>query len=802
MLAAGTVIGGRYEIQEKIGTGGMAYVYRAKDTKLERNVTLKVLKEEYTSDENFKARFETEARSAAKLSHPNIVNAYDFGEENGICYIVMEYIHGDTLKSIILDSAPIDEIIALSISVQMASALSHAHKNGVVHRDIKPQNILISVDGTVKITDFGIAKAAAVSTVTTTANAMGSVYYFSPEQARGGYVDEKSDIYSLGITMFEMVTGRLPFEGNTSVAIALKHLNDQLPDIKSINPKISDEFCSIIKKAAAKRKDDRYANADLLLEDLRRRLSEAASAAESENYSGRDNAEIENAIKENEEQIQEEEIETVKTAFAAGAAASGAAHAAENISENKDYEISENYDEYNEPVSKITVTGASSIPVVDDDEEEDNVRSDEEVKLEINSGRKNSAYTRSEKKYDIPERTVGFENYGKKLKINKDGKDDYEPEYVESRRKPRKPVYEEPYNDGDEYDDEEYYKSREKKVVIAAVVTALVIIGVISAFGAKLITGKSLFANFFGDGGKMPTITGMTVEEAESKLEKLGVTIETAGEELSDYEAGIIIEQDIEAGKKVNEGDVVKVIISQGKAGAGFKMPNVVYRSEDEAVEMIVSKGGSRPDIRYDYDEENPEGVVIEQYPAADSDVDANTQIILTVSKGEEDKKIKVPDFKNDSIEIAKKEAEALGLKVGSISEEPSDSVDKGKIISQSLSAEAEVAEGSVIDFVVSSGEEEKADEPAAEAPSSEGTSTRSFTVAPPSSYTDENAISVKLLKIVNGSSVEVVYNSTEPLSEFPLVVSVTASGTAEIQLYVDNVYQWSETVNFSEGGN
>ena len=168
MLAAGTVIAGRYEIQEKIGTGGMAYVYRAKDIKLERNVTLKVLKEEYANDENFKSRFGIEARSAAKLSHPNIVNAYDFGEENGICYIVMEYVHGDTLKKIILNDAPLDEIVALDIASEMASALSHAHKNGVVHRDIKPQNILISVDGAVKITDFGIARAAAVSTATTT----------------------------------------------------------------------------------------------------------------------------------------------------------------------------------------------------------------------------------------------------------------------------------------------------------------------------------------------------------------------------------------------------------------------------------------------------------------------------------------------------------------------------------------------------------------------------------------------------------------------------------------------------------
>ena len=193
-LNSGMILGGRYEIHEKIGIGGMAVVYRGRDIKLERSVTVKVLKEEFSQDEEFRTRFNTEARSAAKLSHPNIVNVYDVGEDNGIYYIVMEYIHGDTLKQVIKENAPLDEIVTLSIAIQMVSALATAHKNGVVHRDIKPQNILISVDGTIKITDFGIARAADVSTVTMTTNAVGSVYYFSPEQARGGYVDEKSDI--------------------------------------------------------------------------------------------------------------------------------------------------------------------------------------------------------------------------------------------------------------------------------------------------------------------------------------------------------------------------------------------------------------------------------------------------------------------------------------------------------------------------------------------------------------------------------------------------------------------------------
>ena len=183
MLSIGTVLSGRYEILEKIGTGGMAVVYRGTDLKLDRSVTIKVLKEEYTGDEDFKSRFKIEARAAAKLSHPNIVNVYDVGEDGNIQYIVMEYVHGDTLKQVILNSAPLDNVTTLSIAVQMASALVHAHKKGVVHRDIKPHNILVSVDGNIKITDFGIARAAAISTVTTTTNALGSV---SPARRRLG----------------------------------------------------------------------------------------------------------------------------------------------------------------------------------------------------------------------------------------------------------------------------------------------------------------------------------------------------------------------------------------------------------------------------------------------------------------------------------------------------------------------------------------------------------------------------------------------------------------------------------------
>ena len=212
---------------------------------------MKVLREEFVGDEEFIERFRSEACSVARLSHPNIVRAYDVGEDGDIKYIVNEYIHGDTLKKAIKEKAPFDSRSTINVAIQIASALSQAHKAHIVHRDIKPQNILVGTDGVVKVTDFGIARAATASTMTTTANAAGSVHYFSPEQARGGYVVEKSDIYSLGIVMYEMVTGRVPFDGDTTVAVAIQHLQEEMtpPSVYAKNLPISME--KIILKASS-----------------------------------------------------------------------------------------------------------------------------------------------------------------------------------------------------------------------------------------------------------------------------------------------------------------------------------------------------------------------------------------------------------------------------------------------------------------------------------------------------------------------------------------------------------------------
>ena len=270
MVKIGMVIGDRYEVLEKIGTGGMSDVYKAKDHKLNRLVAVKVLKQEFSENENFVSKFRVEAQSTAGLLHPNTVNVYDVGDEDGINYIVMELVDGITLKKYIEKKSRLSVKEAVSIAIQVAMGLEAAHNNGIIHRDIKPQNIMISRDGKVKVTDFGIAKAATSNTITS--NVMGSVHYTSPEQARGGYSDAKSDIYSLGITLFEMLTGRVPFNGDTTVAIAIKHIQEDLPSPADYNDEIPISVEKIVLKCCQKSPDRRYQNAADLIADLKRSL--------------------------------------------------------------------------------------------------------------------------------------------------------------------------------------------------------------------------------------------------------------------------------------------------------------------------------------------------------------------------------------------------------------------------------------------------------------------------------------------------------------------------------------------------
>ncbi|HZK25801.1 MAG TPA: protein kinase [Oscillospiraceae bacterium] len=265
----GKILGNRYQIVEKIGDGGTAFVYKGMDNLLNRHVTIKVLRPEYVSDQDFVRRFRREAQAAASLSHPNIVSIYDVGYEDGIHYIVMEYIHGRSLKELITELERLPVRMAVEYALHMAQALEHAHKHGIIHRDVKPHNILISEDGRIKVTDFGIAQAVTASTITyNNGSILGSVHYFSPEQARGGLTDEKSDIYSLGIVLFEMLTGQVPYQGQSPVSIALKHLQEPFPKAKALNPEIPDSINQIISRAVEKEPEDRFPSVQAMASEL------------------------------------------------------------------------------------------------------------------------------------------------------------------------------------------------------------------------------------------------------------------------------------------------------------------------------------------------------------------------------------------------------------------------------------------------------------------------------------------------------------------------------------------------------
>ena len=271
MIKPGIFINDRYEIIDKLGAGGMSDVYRAKCHRLNRFVAIKILKAEYNEDKKFIDKFRAEAQSVAGLSHPNIVNVYDVGEDENVYYIVMELVEGITLKQFIEKKGYLDQREATGIAIQIARALEAAHQNYIIHRDIKPQNIIISREGKVKVTDFGIAKAVTSNTITS--SAMGSVYYISPEQARGGYSDEKSDIYSLGVTLYEMLTGQVPFSGENTVSVALSHIQEEPINVRTLNPEISASLDRIVQKCMQKKPERRYISAVELIDDLKQSVN-------------------------------------------------------------------------------------------------------------------------------------------------------------------------------------------------------------------------------------------------------------------------------------------------------------------------------------------------------------------------------------------------------------------------------------------------------------------------------------------------------------------------------------------------
>lgn len=805
LLNPGSVLGDRYEIIEKIGSGGMAVVYRGKDKKLDRYVTIKVLREEFIGDEEFIERFRSEACSAARLSHPNIVRVYDVGEDGEINYIVMEYIHGDTLKTAIRKKAPFDSRSTINVAIQIASALSQAHKAHIVHRDIKPQNILVGTDGVVKVTDFGIARAARATTMTTTANAAGSVHYFSPEQARGGYVDEKSDIYSLGITMFEMITGVLPFQGNNSVSIALKHINEELPDIRQYNPNCTPSLEGIIKKATMKKADERYASIDLMLADLMRARTEVAVHAEQER------------------QAEAKERSHAAVAGAAGAAAGAAtgirmsrrAEATKELREAKERAEAERArirkmeDEAVTAESPLVHRRAESgshfrenIPAMEN--VEDATRKADESEIDLIRFRKNEEASAAEEPQvegDVNTPLVSFEKYGKRLKISKD--DNYEGEYmaVEEVKKSRRPERKRRNPRKEEEYDNERDRKAERRVIAAAIVTAIVLIVIISSVGLRVLGGFK----GFGSGEKnieTPQFIGMTYEGAEAEAKKLGLKLVKEGEDYSNYyDEGMIFWQNVDPETMVAGNTKIGVKVSLGLKEQ--EMPDVLNKSESDAIKAITKLVGTSPDIVYEESEDVKPGHVISQNPEEGTKIDAHTHITLTVCKPEEGGNVVVPDVQGDTESSAVQSLEAVGLTVGKISYLESDTVAEGRVITQTLTPNSEVPSGSVVNLAISKGapvqEEPQEEEPPREGGSgqpadSNSTSTQYFTITAPEGAGD--TVHVKVVK-TDADGTTTVIDETRNLSDFPFSIAVTGTGSGTVTGTVDGQTTLSENVTF-----
>ncbi len=666
MLEIGTFLGDRYEILELIGSGGMADVYKAKCHKLNRFVAIKVLKSEFSSDSSFVGKFKAEAQSAAGLMHPNIVNVYDVGEENRMYYFVMELVEGITLKHYIEKKIRLTAKEAVSIAIQVSMGIEAAHNNGIIHRDIKPQNIIISKEGKVKVADFGIAKAATSNTVTS--HAMGSVHYTSPEQARGGYSDAKSDIYSIGITLFEMITGHVPFDGETTVAVAIKHIQEEMPSPRVYVPDVPISVEQIIAKCCQKNPDRRYTNVGQLIRDLKHSLTnpdeefvviqEPASDGGTKNISDMEKQQIR-----------------------------------QQISNTDPIPIPKTYEE-ERPVRKPEkVPERESMPESLDDDFEDvfGVRNKKEKS------------PRREEKYE-PVRTRDQRSKKSKAKNSK-------------KVTPQKNNYKQ--RGGDYYDDDELdddVDPKMEKAVTILLVAAAIVITII----AVVVIGK-VFGAFSGssDGDKeeltietsagttiVPNVVGMTVADAGEALTKAGLTAKATYKESTEYDKDYIVSQDIEGNTEVPSGTVLNLVVSSGKI-VGVNVPDVVGLTEAEAKVRLEAEGFKMQKQLQESDSVE-KGKVISQNPLGATTAAKGSDVTVVISSGKNVEQVSMPDLTGKTEEEAKVVIEEEGLSIGTVSEEDSDTVEKGKVISQTPAAGGTVDKGTSVDLKISLGKKVK----------------------------------------------------------------------------------------------
>lgn len=676
MIILGMMIGDRYEILDKIGTGGMSDVYKAKDHKLNRFVAVKVLKQEFSENTNFVSKFRVEAQAAAGLVHPNIVGVYDVGEEDGINYIVMELVEGITLKKYIEKKSRLSIKEAISIAIQVSMGIEAAHNNHIIHRDIKPQNIMISRDGKVKVMDFGIAKAATSNTITS--NVMGSVHYTSPEQARGGFSDEKSDIYSLGCTLFEMVTGHVPFDGETTVAIAIKHIQDEMPSPREYVPEIPICVEKIIYKCTQKSPDRRYQKMSELILDLKKSL-----VTPDEDFVTMVDVDSAAATRT----VTDEELASIKERTGALA-------------------VEDIHMRLNEDAAKAKPKKPHFI--LSDDEEED-YEEDE-----------------TDESYDDDEE---YED------------DSYEDEEYEG--------------DEDEYDDDDIDPKMERVTTILAIVAA-VIIGVIAL--VLVANAIGIFKGGSSDSAEesqktveVVNVVGFNIDAAKSTLEELYLSVDVKYEESDEAPENIVIRQSIPEGEMVEEHSLVILTVSSGVSG--IEVPNVVGYEETQA-DTTLSALGFKVSKQTEYSDTVDEGYVISQTPEALEKIASGSTVVLTISAGPAEKMVSVPDLRGMTESEAKAKLTASNLKVGTVTEDYSDAVTKGNVLSQSYSPGTEIGENSSVNFVISLGKKDS-------------TYNYSASISAPDGYVDGSTVTITL---TTASGEKKVYTT----NSFPYTINET----------------------------
>ena len=629
MLVPGSYVINRYEIIAKIGSGGMADVYKAKDHVLNRLVAIKVLKQEYSTDATFVKKFRVEAQSAARLSHPNIVSVYDVGEDDGVYFIVMELVQGITLKNYIDMKGMLDIREVLNISVQIASGLSAAHENRIIHRDIKPQNIIMSRDGKVKVTDFGIAKVADSTTVTTTA--AGTVHYISPEQARGGYSDERSDIYSLGITMYEMVTGRVPFEGETNVAVALMHIQSEMVPPRKLEPSIPVSFEKIILKCTQKKPERRYASAKELIADLRKVLT----------HPDGEYVVIPGAVPEGRTIVMKDnDIDSLKTA---------SLH--RSLSDVTEETLNGMTEEDEEPVQKpVQKSDSRKRPAKKNDpEEDDDFDNDEEDADEVNPalnkvmmvlgiggfiilaviiffiiGHAAGFFGGSHNKKESDTQSVSTESVSEtapastnaEVVIVPDLSNKTETEAKAALNKLRLGVSIQK-GSSDDVPEGQVYDQSPAAGVKTDVHTQVTI---------YISTGKETF--------KLDDVKGMDYDQAQSQLENDGLKVSLEFEYSDSVDKNEVIRTSPEAGSQVAEGDTVTIVASKGKETKYVTVPYVIGYDLDTAISMIKDAGLTYDGKSSDYSDSVSKGEVMNQSIGSGQSVEEGTSITLTVSLG------------------------------------------------------------------------------------------------------------------------------------------------------------------------